>query len=283
MADLLDSFPGCTVEHERKPVLLAEVNEYLERKRPRADVVDLLRDTRSVEAIGGERLSGEANQRLSFLLGPLAEAFPDARLVWLIRDGRPAVASMVHRGAFHPRERELRGPHTQEWATAKEYAAYVAGEMTKEEWESLDQFGRCCWYWSYTNRVIARDLPATGLAWMLVRLEDLAREWRSVESFVGVELPLPERVPHSNRSTRKPISWKHWSRGQRRTFARLCGGLMDQHYPGWREEMPTGIPMELSALVSRSAYSARASLATRTRPLRRRLGLTGQRAKAAGS
>ena len=117
IADLLDSFPGCTVEHERKPVLLTEVNEYLGRKRPRADMVALLKETRSTEAIGGERLSGEANQRLSFVLGPLAEAFPASRVIWLIRDGRPAVASMVHRGAFHPREHELRGDATKEWAT----------------------------------------------------------------------------------------------------------------------------------------------------------------------
>jgi hypothetical protein len=282
IADLLDSFPGCTVEHERKPVLLTEVNEYLERKRSRADIVELLRDTRSIEAIGGDRLSGEANQRLSFVLGPLAETYSEARVIWLIRDGRPAVASMVHRGAFHPNEHELRSAGTKEWASAK-FAAHIVGEMTEPEWDALDQFGRCCWYWSYTNRVIGRDLPVTGLPWMLIRLEDLARDWSRVESLLGLELPLPERVPHSNRSTGKPMSWKNWSRGQRATFSRFCGVLMEEHYPGWREEMPSGIPVELSALVSRSAYAARSTLAERTRPVRRRLGMTGQRAKAASS
>jgi hypothetical protein len=116
LAALLSSASGCRVVHEQDPPLLAEVCDHLAGRLSRRQMTDVLRRTRSVETIGGERLSGEANQRLSFVLPALAEAFPTARLVWLIRDGRTTVASMHHRKWYHPRETVERPGAVRSWA-----------------------------------------------------------------------------------------------------------------------------------------------------------------------
>ncbi|MCC6222818.1 MAG: hypothetical protein IT201_04935 [Thermoleophilia bacterium] len=271
IADLLSAPPGCVVEHEREPKLLTEVSDYLAGRIEPGEMAELLSRTRNPEAIGGERLSGEANQRLSFVLGPLAEAFPHARLVWLLRDGRTAVASMHHRGWYHPREPEVRSPVVRGWATTR-VAGDAVGDVAPDEWERLDAFGRCCWYWSYTGRVIAASSGRLPL--LRVKLEELAERRLDLAAFLGVAELASAAVPRSNASSSgRPTSWRLWSPRQRATFARLCGPVMDEHYPGWRDELTLAVHQHAAALAARGLLALRSGLASATRPLRTRIGL----------
>jgi hypothetical protein len=255
LARLLDSVPGAAVDHEREPRLVAESVAYLEGQLPHAEMVDLLRRTRSPRAIGGERLSGEAHHRLSFVLPALAEAFPEARIVWLLRDGRPTVASLHHRGWYEPNEAELRGPHKKVPWHENRVRGDLAGDLSPEEWAALDGFGRCCWYWSFANRLIQRDLGRLGLRALKLRLEELDRRRPELEAFLGLRAELPAaRVEH--RSKTPPIGWRLWSAERRQTFERVCGETMDEHYPGWREDLERGLAGGVAALLGRTAVQS---------------------------
>jgi hypothetical protein len=273
LSALLSVAPGCRVVHEQEPALLPEVRDHLTGQRSSTEIADLLRRTRSVQAIGGERLSGEANQRLSFVLPALAEAFPKARLVWVIRDGRTAVASMHHRKWYHPREAAERPSAVRAWATDR-LAGDAVGYLPATAWARLDPFGRCCWYWAYTNRLIERETTRTDLPVLALRLEELEARLPALAVFLGLTGGLPVRAPHTNRATGgRPLSWRAWSPQQRETFQSLCDDVMDRHYPGWRADMQWTAREEMRGLLVRSTRATSVALASRTRALRTRLGL----------
>jgi hypothetical protein len=276
LADFLSSVPGCTVIHEQDPPLLEEVVAFQEGRLPYDEVVALLRRTRSPEVLGGERVSGESNQRLSFVMPALVDAFPNARFIWLIRDARTAVPSMVQRLGYHPQEIELREPATKSWASTR-VRGDVVGDMGPDEWARLDGFGRCCWYWAYTNRLIETELGRLGVESLRVKLEELSERWPEISALLGLTGEPAPAVPHSNRARGKPLCWRHWSRSQQRVFERVCGATMDLHYPQWREEFERGPSAEVRALSVRSGRRVRGALLVKSRPLRARFGLVRKR------
>ena len=274
LARWLSTPAGCHVGHEQEPLLLAEVTDYLSGRLSHADLVALLRATRSTAALGGECLSGEANQRLSFVLPALAEAFPAARLVWIVRDGRTAIASMWHRRWYQPREAEERPAAVQPWIQHRLRADQV-GEMSTAEWEALDGFARCCWYWAYTNRHIERDLARLQLPALCVRIEDLDLRREELVAFLGSAAFLPRQLPRANEATGgTPLPWRAWSPSERATFRRLCGPVMDRHYPDWEASFTWTASEEIGAALARSWYGLKLEAASRTRTWRARFGLT---------
>jgi len=269
LSELLSSVPGCAVEHEREPKLLQEVKAFLEGTFSHEAMVDLLRGTRS--PAGGDVLSGESNTQLSFVLPPLAEAFPAARVIWLIRDGRDVVASMVTRGIYHRRELERPGG-AKEWARTRLQADRV-GDLSPGDWAQLTPFARCCWLWSYTQRVIGRDLARLKLPWLRIRLEELAASRSQLATFCGLPGDALQAVPHSNRSARAPKGSRVWSRREIEQFRRLCGPVMDEHYPGWEEDLRRSWRGEGWAAAIRVSSTTRAALGSGRASIRARLGL----------
>jgi hypothetical protein len=273
IAHLLSKAPGCVVDHEREPMLLDELLAYLDGSMSHTEAVELLRTTRSTAQIGGTRLSGEANQRLSFMLPALADAFPEAKIIWLLRDGRDAVASMHHRGWYHPREAQLRSPVVRGWATTR-VRGDVVGDLSSEEWARLDAFGRCAWYWSYAAREIEAHAERLPIRVLTVKLEELGSRLPDIAAFLEVEEIGSLRVSRSNvASSGQPMSWRLWSRKHRDVFDGYCGAVMDRHYPGWRTQMRRNFRSEAHALAVRAALASRAGLSARTWRVRARLGI----------
>lgn len=266
-AQLLSTLSGCCVTHEKKPQLLQEGADYLSGKMAKEDIVDLLRLTRNVEALGGTRLSGESNLRLSFVLPALAEAFPEARYLWMVRDGRHTVSSYVHREYYHPRYR------FKQW----ELQADQIGEMSAKEWSRINAFARCCWFWSYTNRTIQREAKQLNLNIHLCKIEDFDNELHNIFSFLGLEDQVPQRAPKVDVSSRYKLPWQFWSPHQRAIFKELAGTVMDEHYPGWSEKMEVSLGQELNAFLHRQVHGFSSLVRSATRPLRKKLGLVKKR------
>ncbi|HUG41894.1 MAG TPA: hypothetical protein VMM12_15500 [Longimicrobiales bacterium] len=48
------------------------------------------------------------------------------------------------------------------------------GDVPTEQWAAMTQFERNCWYWSYVNRILERQVELLQPdRWRRVRLEDL--------------------------------------------------------------------------------------------------------------
>lgn len=236
LATMLSRIPGCRVEHERPPPLLGEVTALIRGSMTDDDMVALLRDTRSPDAIGGDRVSGESNQRLSFIVPTLARAFPGARLLWIVRDGRENVASVHHRRWYDPREPELRQAHHAESAANRILGPDV-GDIERARWDAMSGFERCCWYWSYTNRAIEQATSGLTLPTLCVRLEDLSARLDELLAFLGLPGDTQTELRAWNAARHGlPLPTRHWSDAQRKAFETICGPVMDRHYPGWRAD-----------------------------------------------
>lgn len=233
IADLISALPDCRVDHERQPVLFQESIDYLEKRMTQKAMVDLLRDTRAPETSEAWRVAGESNQRLSLVLPALDEAFPDARYLWMIRDGRATVDSLHQRFWYHSREASLR-PALREWAESRP-DGHLLGVLEEDEWRSMDRFARCCWYWTFVNGLIESHSEAVGARMLGVRLEELDSRLGEIAYHVGIPERELEAAPHSN-STRdaRRAGWTSWSPGQRASFERYAGDAMDCWYPDWR-------------------------------------------------
>lgn len=272
LAALLSAIPDGRVVHEITPQLFSEVNASFRGTLSRSALVELLRRTRDPASIGGSALSGEANQRLSFVLPALAEAFPHARVVWLLRDGRDAVASMQRRLWYHPREMALRSRGARPWALHR-IQGDDTGDLSPDAWTRLDSFARCCWYWSFTNRLIDHERVRLSLPVLPIRIERLGEVLPELWSFLELRAPLPVKVPHLHSASggRSP-GWRLWSPRQRAAFRAHCAMVMDRHYPDWAATMQWSVPQEVSAFLGRQNGALRSLIRVQTRPLRARMG-----------
>jgi hypothetical protein len=236
LARLINACDGCVLEHEREPHLLAEAIEYIEGRMPHRQMVELLQATRGLRTFPAGRVVGESNQRLSLVLPALMEAFPEARMIWMLRDGRDTVASLHQRLCFHPNETALRHPDVRPWARHRPNAARL-GLLPDAEWAGMDAFARCCWYWTYVNETIEAAAPDLGGRLLVVRLEELDARVPDIWRHLGLGTGALPAAPRAGRNaSARTVDWTSWSRRRARTFERYSGQAMDRWYPGWRTE-----------------------------------------------
>ena len=134
----------------------------------------------------------------------------------------------------------------QQWAYYR-LKADRCGDMTEPEWMQLSNFGRSCWYWSYWNRVIEQNLCQIDQSrWMLLRLDKLRCELPDILRLLDLDV-VDLRVVKTNESQlyspgsiwdyyELPIPYGLWDDSKKLEFTRWCGGVMDKHFPGWRDQ-----------------------------------------------
>jgi len=146
-----------------------------------------------VEVRGLERF-GDASPDLIYCAEALTYAFPDARIVQLIRDGRDVVTSMLadpvvmswFRPSFVNVDTEFPNPFFG-----------IEAEDDREIWPRLSPAARCALRWRWTVRLAARlhhSLPAGQLK--TIRYEDLLNKpdeaVDDLSRFAGSALPAAE-------------------------------------------------------------------------------------------
>ncbi len=145
---------------------------------------------------------------------PYYSLYPDViradKVVLVIRDGRRVVQSGLNRGWY---------TDNSPWNSIKrDYGG--------------DQFENACHLWVDANTGPAPQADA------VFRLEDLVSdggEMARLCTVAGVDAAGKE-LPHSNRGRQPSTGFADWSPEQHRTFASICGELMDRHYPEWRQD-----------------------------------------------
>lgn len=239
VAKVLSQSSGCRCLHEPEPRLVAEATRYRYGEVEHDVVVDLLRRTRTEDR---DVLRGETNNKLALLVPALHDAFADAKYVWLVRDGRDTVASMVQRGWYAPSEDDERASAWQRWRPQGDRLGVSAAA-----WASWDQFERVCWAWAWVNGLIEEDLAAVGQdRSTTVRLEELGAALPGLADFLGLE-PFAATIDRANRRSTderaadnrtnvvgRVETWQDWDERQREVFTRHAGALMDRHYTAWR-------------------------------------------------
>jgi hypothetical protein len=152
---------------------------------------------------------GDASPDLTYCAEALISAFPDARIVQVIRDGRDAVAAM------------LRDPVAMSWLrpgvanvdTEFPNPFYgIEDEADRLAWSGLSPAAKCALRWRWAVRLAARlrlTLPDGQLK--TLRYEDMVRSPRGVatalSAFTGATVAAPV-APGNRRSRSETAGWR---------------------------------------------------------------------------
>ncbi|ANM29061.1 hypothetical protein ABI59_04825 [Acidobacteria bacterium Mor1] len=219
LADLLDRTEGCAVFHESRGDDDALADAWW-RPESAAPFLAGGRERLVAARIESSRCAvyGEVNSYLRYHVAALQERWAPT-ILHMVRDGRPQVRSVMNRTTFTPAD-----PFTHNLRPRPDDP--IAGE-----WDSLDRFGRACWYWASTNRdLLSHDLP-------LVRFEDITRSYEAFQTQVAdrLDLPLAREIweeqagkpKNASRDTSFP-KWDAWTDEQKAQFVRICGPVMER-------------------------------------------------------
>jgi len=140
----------------------------------------------------------DCNWKLAWILPPLVEKYPDARILHLTREPRENVRSAYSLDYYgrlwsHPEYQ------TDE---KRNYWLRWMPEIRRDDWDALSQLERNCVFWTETHRLIL-DACATRANYLRVRLEDLSDDATvgRVLAFFGVAAP-PRDALEAVRRTR---------------------------------------------------------------------------------
>lgn len=172
-------------------------------------------------------ISVEADFKLAPVLSVVADELPDARFVWLTRNGPDTVRSMTRQGWYTD---EDFGDEAGDYGRARLRGV----ELGVPEWWHLPFFERRCWYWGWINWTIHNQLSKLDEdRWLHVPIERVDQEGvDAVFDWIGPSDTRP--VPHvGNRSLDRDRPT--WSDSEREAFMRRCATAMDLLYPDWRD------------------------------------------------
>lgn len=188
----------------------------------------------------------ECNNQFYGLIDVLPEAFPNSKVIYMIRDGREWVRSMMARTGGVHRRYEARNLVPGGLVTPRD----VPGDPWGKRWDSLDHFSKNCWWWMALN----------GYALNSISKNPHARMWKFEDVFLGenryeclrdlvdfashfpdgttVESASLEGTLQTRRNVSRggPDHWTEWSPGWVAQFQRICGDFMSRLGYGFERE-----------------------------------------------
>ena len=161
---------------------------------------------------------GEVNSALRRHVEGIKRSFPGAALVYLVRDGRDVVRSMMSRRTMtikDPFTFRIHPPKTDPWIS---------------EWNKFDRFARICWFWETENSYLRRKVGNPVQFEKILSNYDYFFNGVLKPCGINVDRKIWETTVLSPRNTTqqfKMSKWDDWTSEQRRIFVRICGDEME--------------------------------------------------------
>jgi hypothetical protein len=221
LANLLNQAPGAYVFHE--PVL-EDFNAHLRAHYSFTDAEKYMQGFRKKEIYTRMRemppgVYGEVNSALRCHALAVKNAFPEAAIIHLVRDGREVVRSHMSRGTI-----TVKNPFSMQVHPAE-------SDPWKPRWDKMDRFARICWYWQEENSRLRMAIGKT------IHFEKILSDY---EYFSGevlepchiyIDNKTWEAAVHSPQNTTSRFSmpkWDQWTPDQQKTFREICGNEMSE-------------------------------------------------------
>jgi hypothetical protein len=169
---------------------------------------------------------GDASPDLLYCAESLVDAFPDARLVQIIRDGRDVVAGMISDADalawFRPGFVDLDAESTHP-------VLGLETEADRAGWPTLSMAGKCAMRWRGTVRLMARLRNALSAEQLItLRYEEMIRQpvtaARAVSAFTGAEVSQLELRPGPETGWEAGVWRRLLSPAQAAEVERVAGG-----------------------------------------------------------
>jgi hypothetical protein len=219
LARLLGDCPEAAVFHEPIVEDLEAFVEAFKSTDAARRYLDAFRVRRMYDLVKDReiRVYGEVNSALRYHAPALKAAFPDAKLMHLVRDGRDVVRSVMSRHHYMP-------------GTSGHLALEpLPSDHLYTRWPDLSRFEKVCWLWADANRRLSQDL-----GWV-VKFEELIGGYDYFRENVNKPFDLeisPDRwrlETNKPRNITKAFSFPPWTQWDRKMIARfddICGGEM---------------------------------------------------------
>jgi len=178
----------------------------------------------------------ESNLGYYGLLDVIPLVFKDHRTIYIVRDGRDWVRSMMNWGEVYGK-RGIRKLFAHKWPAAKDIKDEYA-----DQWDGLSRFEQLCWAWSRLNEYAFNTIPDSQHA-RIFKFEDIFltenkhQYFNDLVSFAG---SIPGIMSGSLRSTdgwlgqkihqssNKFPGWEQWTKEQKQKFEEICGRQMEK-------------------------------------------------------
>ena len=184
LAGAIGSLPGF-VDLGEVPPLKAAVPELVDQPPPEAArrLRRILAVARRVGLVGAVR-AVEQTPELAHLVDVVHRAYPEARIVHIVRDGRDVACSLLEKPWLRPRQMRsddaglAYGAHARFWVEPER----------REEFEAASDARRAAWAWrSYVTAARSAEAPLVE-----IRYERLAEAPEEVAEGLAVELAVPQ-------------------------------------------------------------------------------------------
>ncbi|NJE12880.1 sulfotransferase [Thermococcus sp. LS2] len=218
LSDLLNKAPGALVVHE--PFIEAiphqeafhnprEAEKYIQTFRKKE--IYLRVHKFDIETYG------EVNSFLRRHCNALKKAFPKAKLLHLVRDGRDVVRSMYSRETMKPGAYDTKRIYPKE------------DDPWRDEWPRMSRFEKLCWYWMIENKYLRECIGKT------IQFEKVISDYNYFKKNVlkPLNLEIPREIWEETINKPKNITvryklphWREWDQKKREAFERICGEEM---------------------------------------------------------
>lgn len=236
IAQMLDQHPEIDCKHERlkqgkhRAVVIPVSVNIAHRVTPEKFALPQY----SINMINQERKTfngvwAESNWRTFNMVNEIKRAWPNAKFIYLTRDGRASVAARsIHGGYYDPHH-----PHAHHLHQLHPLNGFLIGDMGADEWDQMGQFEKLCWMWGYVTRTIIRQVQ--NVPHIKVDISAIGDQeiWKQIHSMIGLPYH-PVSVVHTNKKNSNPANrFQAWTPKNREMFKKWCKSEMDILYPGW--------------------------------------------------
>lgn len=230
-------FPSTLSLHEPAPNNLKLAIDYAQGLVSYDTAVETIEKNRRVLGRSVKRLNAklyvESNNRFFSLLKPLRKVFPDAKIVYIVRDGRDYVRSGMARWWY-----------TEEDRSPRLRADMFPCDPYASQWEKMSRFEKIAWRWQKKDGLIYRDFQELDNA-IKVTFEDIFKHpdrkgLFEITRFMGIpdsevryyldKSEIGDKKVNTNRKKVIP-KWQDWSDEMRHEFDAIAGEHMKLHYP----------------------------------------------------
>ena len=183
----------------------------------------------------------DSSNKLSWLIEPLSELFPEAKFVHLIRDGRKVVSSFYHKLAPEIYDDES-VKIMMEWIKnktknpepppEKKYWWNIPqkGQPFYKEFSELSQFQKICYHWKEIIREVNQSLKLVPKKQkLIIKLEDLSSKKTVLKQFLSFfDISYDEHFFEYVKKPQNvffPMDLK-MTKDEEKEFNRICGNTM---------------------------------------------------------
>jgi len=179
----------------------------------------------------------EANLGFYGLLDVIPAVFQHQRTIYIVRDGRDWIRSMLNWGEFYGKT-GLRKYLSHKWPGASD----LSDDPYAEEWDSFSRFEKLCWAWTRLNGY-ALETAKENLHARIFRFEELFLgndKYQSLGELVTFATSLPGLDPKQigkvdgwlerkiHQSSDGFPAWEKWTTTQKSQFEQICGPFMEE-------------------------------------------------------